>query len=406
MNNQNQYQGYYQPQQPANLAPSGQQVPQYGGQQVPQSGSQPVSQQQQPWQNNGQPANYQQNQAVTTQSTTTSYTHQGYSYQQPPQLTPQYYNQLQPSAAQAPSVHPQYAPAQQPQYAAQQQFQPTYQYQAQQAVSQTPLGYQQAPQPQQPLPVPVQQAATQTSLRYQQVPQPQHPQPVLVQKQVPAIDYDSLKVTARPEVPAIDYDSLKVTAKPEPPAAQSSATRNTMPNTHTQTMVYKGSTSGGKARKAAEARGEVRQFEDRIRHMLASTRGSGCRAGFQWYATEEGYLCGGGDHIVHHTAIDAWANNPRMVVPEVLPTNCSIPGSTGYICHPPPVDFWQPMHQTHAAFVNMIRADMRMGRGWEGTTGACDCLKGIVHKARHSRGKRQEAQDAQDRSAYGYRLGS
>ncbi|KAK4541546.1 hypothetical protein LTR36_007843 [Oleoguttula mirabilis] len=290
-------------------------------QQVFQYGQQPpvLEQQQQPWRSHGQVGGQPQTQIVITHSTTsTTHSHRGSRYQQQQQPPPP------PMVNYAPPVYQPTIPAQQSQNA------------------------------------PVQQPQLQ-----------QHP----------AIDYDSMMAEIQrpqPQQSTIDYDSLIVEVPPAPPAAHTSSSQSTT-SSRTQTLVYPGSNKGGEARKAAEARGQLTQHEDRVQTMIASM--AICPSKYKWYPVDGDYLCACGNHAIEQAEIDKWCEAPSHR-PAVKSVNTfHVPNARFYcngnqrlaLLHPPAVDFWQPMHRVHARFVQQSAA-----RGYIPITSSCECFRRIM----------------------------
>ncbi|KAK5114053.1 hypothetical protein LTR85_010359 [Meristemomyces frigidus] len=201
-----------------------------------------------------------------------------------------------------------------------------------------------------------------------QQPQQQQPQyaPVQQPQQQPMIDYESLK-----------FKTLSAPLAPAP--TQALSTYNTTTTIQTQTLVYEGSTSGGEARKAAESRGAVGQFEDGVQSMIVSM--NICPATYKWYSIEQGYVCAGGNHFIRHAEIDKRCKDPNHRPQVTLVNTFSTPtakycGVTGQqfltLVHPPAVDFWQPMHRVHARF---IRQSVASGYGPVSADGKCECFQ-------------------------------
>ncbi|SMQ52670.1 unnamed protein product [Zymoseptoria tritici ST99CH_1A5] len=120
------------------------------------------------------------------------------------------------------------------------------------------------------------------------------------------------------------------------------------------TAVYPGINSGGATRRAAESRGPaaVREFESVLRRGLLGL----CPAGYQWYNTHGGYICGGGHHFVLHASIDTWANN-FMLFPGMHAANIMHPFDLHTLAvHPPPVNPMEPVHFYHRTFMMQMAA--------------------------------------------------
>ncbi|KAK3654138.1 hypothetical protein LTR56_004192 [Elasticomyces elasticus] len=328
-----------QPSYPGSPVPGQQQMQPFGQQTM-------VPQQQQQWQYPGSPAIQQQQQAATTTQTTTTATSLRYSVQQ---QTPYLY-----------ATTPQ--PIQ-------------YQYpQTQQAIQYGSLNsvaafdqQQQAPQ----TPQPVQHGSSQA--------QSSSSHAMTTQQQAPPA----------PPTPAANYSHLYKSPAPATPApVPAPVTTNSTTTTQTQTLQYEGSTTGGQSHQVAASQGQTQQFETQVQTMIASL--GACPSNYQWYHTEDGYLCAGGNHEIHYMEIDKWQRNPRYRPKVQLVNTFDDPnvafdpftGPThGLMVHPPNVDLWQPMHALHRRFmVELRRRNFRTAYG--GIRCACCDELGIRENTR------------------------
>ncbi|KAK3669215.1 hypothetical protein LTR78_010912 [Recurvomyces mirabilis] len=248
--------------------------------QQPRSGQQTGSQygQGQQQTQTSSPNSVSENQETSTTTTTT---------------TNSYLTGYQQQAAQAQAQ----AQARPPSYPQQitQGYQPQYQHQVAQAPQYSPNPPQQVLYQQQPLQYA--QQAQYCNFRQMPGPVPQLPPPK------PKASYDHLKTKApRPEAKAKPSINTTVTTTKKKEAVQ--AQSGTVQGGKTQS----GKTQGGTAQVAAEKRGEGQLFQQRVVDMLSSL--GVCPAGFQWFSTPKGWLCGGGSHGIKHAEIDQWASDP------------------------------------------------------------------------------------------------
>ncbi|KAK4890023.1 hypothetical protein LTR27_011242 [Elasticomyces elasticus] len=308
---------YRQPAQLANNVFPGSPVP--GQQQMQPFGQQAmVPQQQQQWQYPGSPMIQQQQQAATTTQTTTTATSLRYSVQQ---QTPYLY-----------------------------------------ATTPQPVQYQ-YPQAQQAL----QYGSLNSAVAYgQQQQPPQTPQPVQYNSGSQAQSSSSQAMTTQqqappaPPTPAPNYSHLYKSPAPATPApVPAPVTTNSTTTTQTQTLQYEGSTTGGQSHQVAASQGQTQQFETQVQTMIASL--DACPSNYQWYHTEQGYLCAGGNHAIRYEEIDMWQRNPRYKPQVQLVNTFDDPNAPfdpflgrqaeAFDMHPPQVDLWQPMHALHRRFM-------------------------------------------------------
>ena len=76
---------------------------------------------------------------------------------------------------------------------------------------------------------------------------------------------------------------------------------------------------------------------------------------------DDGYLCAGGNHFIEHEEIDkAFAKRnyrPRVEIVNTMgDPMLSVRGITSSV-HPPPVDFYMPMHSNHRRFLQESLAE-------------------------------------------------
>ncbi|KAK3643058.1 hypothetical protein LTR56_010432 [Elasticomyces elasticus] len=359
---------YGQPTQLANSEYPG--SPVLGQQQMQPFGQQGmVPQQQAQWQYAGTPLAQQQQQAATTTQTTTTATSLRYSVQQ-----------------QTPYL---YASTPQP---------VQYQYpQTQQALQYGSLNsavafgqQQQAPQTPQPV--------------------PQTPQPVQYGSGSQAQSSSSQAMTTQqqaPHTPGPNYSHLYKSPAPATPApVPAPVTTNSTTTTQTQTLQYEGSTTGGQSHQVAASQGQTQQFETKVQTMIASL--GACPSNYQWYHTDDGYLCAGGNHEIHYMEIDKWQRNSRYRPKVQLVNTLDDPNSPfdpffggptqGLMVHPPNVDLWQPMHALHHRFMVELRR-----RGFMTSYGGvrCPCADELGIPKNSRRGTQAALQHDDALLAYG-----
>lgn len=186
---------------------------------------------------------------------------------------------------------------------------------------------------------------------------------------------------------------------PTPPAAPASNANMQLANpsiaittTQTTTERYKGEHAGGTARAEAARTGSqaLTRFEQTVQTLLRHV--GNCPSGHPWYVTDNGYLCAEGWHFVYHTDIDKAFQQPGWRPPVV---HCNLPAgadpeadATGFLVaiHPPPIDYWQPMHRAHAAMMMTMKMQ---GYGWGGETekakvsSKCECFDRLGMPTNH-----------------------
>lgn len=162
--------------------------------------------------------------------------------------------------------------------------------------------------------------------------------------------------------------------------------------TQTTTERYKGEHAGGTARAEAARTGSqaLTRFEQTVQTLLRHV--GNCPSGHPWYVTDNGYLCAEGWHFVYHTDIDKAFQQPGWRPPVV---HCNLPAgadpeadATGFLVaiHPPPIDYWQPMHRAHAAMMMTMKMQ---GYGWGGETekakvsSKCECFDRLGMPTNH-----------------------
>lgn len=217
---------------------------------------------------------------------------------------------------------------------------------------------------QQPMQQPVQrqtspaQGATQT-VGYQHVPQPSVPQVPQYQVTQP---HPAPHSAQPPALPSASYRSEP--GKPLPNAAPPNGQQHSESTTTTitQTLTYNHCDAGGETRKAADAKGQGQQFEQRVQTLISSM--AVCPSNFRWYCMKLGYLCADGNHLMKHSEVDK-AMREKNHVPKVNVVNtlqdpdlwdAKLNVYAAKPVHPPQIDFWQPMHHFHDSFIREATA--------------------------------------------------
>lgn len=165
---------------------------------------------------------------------------------------------------------------------------------------------------------------------------------------------------------------------------------NTTTTKTTKVEKYPGANAGGKAREAAEAKGEkeLQRFEKKVQTLIR-TMGV-CPMQIRWYNTHEGYLCGAGTHFIDHRDIDMAFERPGRLPQVTIVNRFDDPESRmsglSRPVHPPPVDYFQDMHQVHRMFILQSRmmgagatTSQQTGKGVSGCH-AAGCLNGMKNQ--------------------------
>lgn len=164
------------------------------------------------------------------------------------------------------------------------------------------------------------------------------------------------------------------------------SSNSTTTTTTTKVESYIGADAGGQARKAAEAKGdkELKVFEEKVQTLFRSVKV--CPMNWPWYNMEDGYLYAEGIHFLHHKDIDMAFKLPGWR-PEVMLVNTwhdpsSQVSGTYHPLHPPPIDYFQPMHRAHKLFIQQAKTigvyNTTRGKGMDSSgCVAAACLDGI-----------------------------
>ena len=192
--------------------------------------------------------------------------------------------------------------------------------QPQYATSSTTLDFasliQQAPQPQ---PVQQQQAfnysqTMQSGNRHQTLLSPAPDFSQLMQNNPPppqtTVDFSQLLQIAPPPQPQVSQAPPVVRTPIAPRKVQSSnqASKSTNKTTTTTTTNVVGSNSRKEA--AEKGKTELRRFDQDVSNRLKAYGGI-CPMGWDYYATRQGYLCGGTNHFVSHDDVEALLSRGR-----------------------------------------------------------------------------------------------
>lgn len=198
-------------------------------------------------------------------------------------------------------------------------------------------------------------------------------QPVLIGKPSPPKDPSQPLQTPPPAKKSSKKSSKKI-----------STTEQTTTKTTTETTTrkrYEGDDAGGKAREAAEKKGEkeVHRFEKKVQKVIRSI--DVCPMNFPWYNTKAGYLCAEGIHFLYHKDIDMAFEKPGWLPRVTLVNSFDDPEfqTRGLLhrVHPPEIDHEQPMHRTHRRFCRKAAKDFAFAS--DNKTDPCvkaNCFKG------------------------------
>lgn len=140
----------------------------------------------------------------------------------------------------------------------------------------------------------------------------------------------------QPAASALDYNSLKVAPPPVKEMPRSSSTNIT-------TEAVSRTEIGGRSRQAAAAKGdaELQRFDQRVTQMLKEAS-SICMMGYPYFKAKGGYLCGGGNHFVLDSEVEAMLMGRRPFGPRIEFSN-DIEDPPTWVA--PPKDGWdQPFH--------------------------------------------------------------
>jgi hypothetical protein len=78
--------------------------------------------------------------------------------------------------------------------------------------------------------------------------------------------------------------------------------------------------SSSRQEAAKQGKTELRRFDQNVSNRLKQFAGNVlCPLGFDYYATRQGYLCGGGTHFFSHESVEAMLKHGR--VPELEDVN-------------------------------------------------------------------------------------
>ena len=124
------------------------------------------------------------------------------------------------------------------------------------------------------------------------------------------VDFSQLLQTAPPPHPQVSQAPPVVRTPIAPQKVQSSnqASKSTNKTTTTTTTNVVGSNSRKEA--AEKGKTELRRFDQDVSNRLKAYGGV-CPMGWDYYATRQGYLCGGTNHFVSHDNVEALLSRGR-----------------------------------------------------------------------------------------------
>jgi hypothetical protein len=138
----------------------------------------------------------------------------------------------------------------------------------------------------------------------------------LLQTAPPPLPPPQPQVSQAPPVVQTPAAPQKVQPQKAQSSKQGSKSTNKSKNTSTTTVV--GSSSRQEA--AKQGKTELRRFDQNVSNRLKQFAGNVlCPLGFDYYATRQGYLCGGGTHFFSHESVEAMLKHGR--VPELEDVN-------------------------------------------------------------------------------------
>jgi hypothetical protein len=172
----------------------------------------------------------------------------------------------------------------------------------------------------------------QHTVNYSQASQSGHQQQTLPP---PTIDYAQLMQSSPPQTPnTVDFSQLLQAAPPQPRVAQVPPILSSTPTERTTASATSvvGSTSRQKAADSGKA--ELQRFDRVVSDRLKQFNQHGvCPKGWDYYATRQGYLCGGATHFVSHEDVEAMLAGGRT--PRIEKVNAYPPRR---MVTPPPAD--------------------------------------------------------------------
>jgi hypothetical protein len=137
------------------------------------------------------------------------------------------------------------------------------------------------------------------------------------------VDFSQLLQTAPPPQPQVSQAPPVVQmSTPQKPQSSKQASRSTDKSTNKPTTTTTTTVIGSSSRQEAAKQGktELRRFDQDISNRLKQFAGSVlCPMGFDYYATRQGYLCGGGTHFFSHESMEAMLKYGQ--VPELEDVN-------------------------------------------------------------------------------------
>jgi hypothetical protein len=243
--------------------------------------------------------------------------------------------------------------------------QPPQQQQAQQQTSTDFSHLMQSAPPAQPQPQP------QSTVDFSQLMQSAPPPPPPTQQRP---EFLSLMRDAPPPASPTRPEFLQLMKDAPQPATSTQGASSTLNAQTTTTSTTETVGSASRQRAATQGAANLRQFDKDVSIKLKRMVGGTCPMGFDFYAVREGYLCGGGQHFVEHSEVEAmlkYSICPRLELVNGGPPSRAVT--------PPPGDgdgsgnepaFWSVEEQLDAGVYPYARlkdpkTNPRLnGRGW------------------------------------------
>jgi hypothetical protein len=174
------------------------------------------------------------------------------------------------------------------------------------------------------------QPQPQQTSNYSQLMQP------IPQTQTSPVDFSRLIQTGPPPplLPQPEVSRAPPVLQAPKPTSKSQAPSSTTKKT--MMTAKKTSVVGGSSRQEAAEQGdyELCRFDRDVSRRLQRIEGGICPVGYDYYATRQGYLCGGGSHFYSHEDVEAMLKYGRH--PECENVNVPIQGSGHRLVTPPP----------------------------------------------------------------------
>lgn len=150
----------------------------------------------------------------------------------------------------------------------------------------------------------------QSEIQQQNVPPPAPDFSQFMQNNPPptqnTVDFSQLLQTAPPPPPQPQVSQAPPVVQmpaPQKPQASKQASSSTNKKSITTTTTVVGSSSRQEA--AEKGKSELRRFDEEVSNRLKTCYDAICPFGYDYYATRQGYICGGGHHFFSHDEIEA-----------------------------------------------------------------------------------------------------